>query len=340
MYQFTDVYKKAKAVAADQNWAEPEWEKFLKDSCGIKILFGEKGLDSGRGDSPEKVRKKVADAAKDNKLDRKEYAKKAGKIIYDACQNASSRGKWTERAALIEFLRHLYRAQKTGGQDVWVYSPATDYKKELFAELSGADAAVKKKLGYDDEIFTAKERGLMCDALHIARKVSMDAVTKLGAKEAATLDMVKRWFIDDDSSGKVDEAVTKLLAGFKLIAASCSSTSLVFTDDLDARKKRKRLFGLAVKGGEGGGFPIIYLEGAFTRLEGNSGKLWLCAETIVHELSHHDISTTDHRYDSAGLKPKKAFPYSQAIDNADSWGYFAIDLAGYLSSADLKRTLK
>lgn len=340
MYTFTDVYKKVRAVAVDQKFAEPDWEKFFKDTCGIKTLFGDKGLNSAKSDSPEKVRKKISDAAKDNKLDRREYAKKAGKIIYDACQNAASRGKWSERAALIEFMRHLYRAQKTGGQDVWVYSPAADYKKELFAELSGADAAIKKKLGYDDEMFTAKERGLMCDALHIARKVSMDAVTKLGAKEASTLDVVKRWFIDGDSSGKVDEAVGKLLAGFKLISASCSSTSLVFTDDLDARKKRKKLFGLAVKGGEGGGFPIIYLEGAFTRLEGNSGKLWLCAETIVHELSHHDVSTSDHRYDSAGLKPKKAFPYSQAIDNADSWGYFAIDLAGYLSDSDRKKTLK
>lgn len=340
MYTFTNVYQKVRAVAIDQKFAEPDWEKFFKDTCGIKTLFGEKGLVSTKSDSPGKVRKKISDAAKDIKLDRREYAKKAGKIIYDACQNASSRGKWNQRAAMIEFLRHLYRARKTGGQDVWVYSPAADYKKELFEELSGADAAIKKKLGYDDEMFTAKERDLMCDALHVARKVSMDAVTKLGKKDKDALDVVKRWFIDNDSTGKVDEAVNKLLAGFKLICGSCSSTSLVFTDDLDSRKKRKQLYGLAVKGGEGGGFPVIYLEGAFTRLVGSSGKLWLCAETIVHELSHHDVSTSDHRYDSAGLKPSKTFPYSKAIDNADSWGYFAIDLAGYLSASDRKKTLK
>jgi len=340
MSLFTDVYNKAKAVAANQKYAEPDWDKFLKDTCGIKILFGEKGLNSGKAEGPDKLRKQVSDKAKDNKLDRKEYAKKAGKIIYDACQNDKSTGKWNERAALVEFMRHLYRAQKTGAQDVWVYSPARDYKKEVFDELSGADASVKKKLGYDDEIFSAKERDLMCDALHVAKKVSMDAVAKLGKKEKATLDMVKRWFIDDDSAGKVDEAVDKLLAGFKLICASCGSTSLVFTDYLDWRKSRNKYFGGAIRGGEGGGFPIIYLEGAFTRLEGNSGKLWLCAETIVHELSHHDVSTRDHRYDSAGLKPKKTFPYAQAIENADSWGYFAIDLAGYLSNSDLKKTWK
>jgi hypothetical protein len=66
--------------------------------------------------------------------------------------------------------------------------------------------------------------------------------------------------------------------------------------------------------------------------------MWLCAETIIHELSHHEMNTQDHRYDDAGLKPNSAtFPFAKAIDNADSWGYFALDLAGYLSKADHDR---
>jgi hypothetical protein len=52
------------------------------------------------------------------------------------------------------------------------------------------------------------------------------------------------------------------------------------------------------------------------------------------------VSTEDIKYDSAGLKPKKGFAYASAIKNADSWGYFAIDLAGYLSEGDRKKTLK
>jgi hypothetical protein len=64
-------------------------------------------------------------------------------------------------------------------------------------------------------------------------------------------------------------------------------------------------------------------------------------ETIVHEFSHHEVKTRDHRYDSSGLKPNKAsFPYAKAIDNADSWGYFALDLAGYLSDADRAKNWK
>jgi hypothetical protein len=47
------------------------------------------------------------------------------------------------------------------------------------------------------------------------------------------------------------------------------------------------------------------------------------------------VSTKDHRYDTAGLKPgTTAFPATQAIENADSWGYFSIDLCGYLSKSD------
>ena len=102
------------------------------------------------------MREKVAAAAKAVKLNNKEYAKKAGSIVYDAAQNAKSAGKWCERAAVIEFLRHLYRAQKTGAQDVWVYAPATDYMKPIFDELSGDEGTIKKKLGYDDEISRRK----------------------------------------------------------------------------------------------------------------------------------------------------------------------------------------
>lgn len=81
--------------------------------------------------------------------------------------------------------------------------------------------------------------------------------------------------------------------------------------------------------------PLNRIHLNSTRLPGNTGRLWLAAETIIHELSHIDVSTQDHRYDSSGLKPgANAFPMASALDNADSWGYFAIDLAGYLSNAD------
>jgi hypothetical protein len=168
-----------------------------------------------------------------------------------------------------------------------------------------------------------------------------DARHKLSKKSKTTNDIVKRWFLDEScGDDALEEAINTLSDGLRKITIACGSDSLLFTDYPDWRTQRNKYFGGAIRGGESGGFPVVYIEGAFTRLTGNSGKAWLCAETIIHELSHHEVSTQDHRYDSHGLKPSTAaFPYAKAIDNADSWGYFALDLAGYLSNADRTKTL-
>jgi hypothetical protein len=337
---FTPTYTKAQDVLRNQKFAEPDWHKFLTETCGVDKLMSPAGYDSGYADGLDRLRKKIREEAKHtNAIAVFVLGGGPGEVILKAAQNKLSPGSWADRAAALKMLRHTYRARKTGGQDVWVYSPPKGHRKDVFAEIQGTEKSVKSKLEQETEIFSADELELMCDALQLARKISMDVVVKVGAKDAATKAMVKRWFLDDDCTATEEaDAFSKLADGFKLIAAACNSTTLVFTDYLDWRKQRDDYFGGAIRGGEGGGFPVIYLEGAFTRLKGNSGKLWLCAETIIHELSHHEVSTEDHRYDSSGLKPSKTLSYSKTIANADSWGYFAIDLAGYLSTTDLNAT--
>jgi hypothetical protein len=335
---FTPVYKKAKEVLIGQKFAEPEWQKFLAETCGATKLLGPSGFDPAYAGGLDSIRTKIkGDSKHTNSVAIFFLGGGPGEVIYNAAQNKSSGGSWSDRAATLKMLRHVYRARKTGGQDVWVYAPPKDHGKQVFDELAGADASqAKKKLGQDQEIFDEAERGLMCDALQLARKIAMDCSIKVAAKSAGAKIAVRRWFMDEKcTKTELDDALAKLATGMNKIAAACNSASLVFTDYLDWRKKRDSYFGGAIKGGEGGGFPVIYLEGAFTRLKGNSGKLWLCAETIIHELSHHELGTDDHFYDSDGLKPNSGtFPYSKAIDNADSWGYFAVDLAGYLTATD------
>jgi hypothetical protein len=257
-------------------------------------------------------------------------------------QNKNSIGTWIERAAALKMAMHVYHAHKKGGQDVWVYSPPKNHSLPIFDELSGDEKTIKAKLGKETEIFSDQDRDLMCNALGVACKIAMDAQVKVDAKGEETKAIVKRWFLDPECGDmEMADALAKLSAGIKKISSACGSSTLVFTDYLDWRKQRDQYFGAAFRGGEGGGFPVIYLEGAFTRLKGNSGKLWLCAETILHELSHHEVSTQDHRYDSSGLKPSKnIFPFAKTIDNADSWGYFMLDLAGYLSKTDFNTTWK
>jgi Lysine-specific metallo-endopeptidase len=335
---FTPVYQKAKDVLTGQKFAEPDWQKFLAETCGATKLLGPSGFDPTYANGLDSIRTKIkGDSKHSNSVAIFFLGGGPGEVIYNAAQNKSSGGTWNDRAATLKMLRHVYRARKTGGQDVWVYSPPKDHGKQVFDELTGSDAAqARKKLGQESEIFAETDRDLMCDALQLARKIALDCSAKISAKSAGAKNAVRRWFMDDKCTKvELEDALSTLAAGMNKIAAACGSSSLVFTDYLDWRKKRDDYFGGALRGGEGGGFPVIYLEGAFTRLKGNSGKLWLCAETIIHELSHHELSTQDHRYDHHGLKPESGkFPYAKAIDNADSWGYFAVDLAGYLSATD------
>lgn len=340
---FTDVYRQAKAVIEAQSFAEPEWKKFLEEECGIKSIFGANGFVVANAPKLDRIRKKIQESARhSNSLMIALFGGGPGEVIYTAAQNPKSPGKWQERAAVLEMIRCLYRAEDTGGAGVWIYSPPLAHAKPVFEELDTSDAAAKKKLGSPKEIFSPEERKLMVDALSVSRKVAGDVQFKLGANGKDVRKLIRRWFTGDAaSSAEVDQARSTLMSGFNRIAASCSATTLVFTDYLDWRTQRDTYYGGAFRGGEGGGFPVIYLEGAFTRLKGNSGKLWLAAETIIHELSHHDVNTEDHRYDSAGLAPaSNSFPAARAIENADSWGYFAIDLAGYLSDSDRARVLR
>lgn len=340
---FTDVYNRARAVIEVQSFAEPEWKKFLEEDCGLKSIFGANGFDLATAPKLDQVRKKIQESARhSNSLMIALFGGGPGEAIFTAAQNPKSPGKWQDRAAVLEMIRCLYRAEDTGGAGVWVYSPPVTHTQTVFDELDTTDASAKKKLGSPKEIFSPEERKLMADALAVSRKVAGDAQVKLGANSQETRRMIQRWFTGANASNAaVDSARSALLAGFNKIAASCCASTLVFTDYVDWRAQRNNYFGAAFRGGEGGGFPVVYLEGAFTRLKGNSGKLWLAAETILHELSHHDVGTDDHRYDTAGLAPgSNSFPASKALENADSWGYFAIDLAGYLSDSDRQRVLR
>ncbi len=342
MSDFTSLYAKTRDVLTKQKFATPDWDKFLTQTCPVASLFSPTGFDAAKQTLPDKLREKLLSESKHtNVVAVFLLGGGPGETIYKAAQNKASPGTWKERAAALKVVKHVYHAHKQGGQDVWVYSPPKSHTLPMFEEVSGSDDTAKAALSQEKEIFSPAERGLMCEALGVARKIAMDAMVKIGAGEASTLKMVERWFLDESCGDvQLNDALSKLATGIRKIAAACNSPTLVFTDLLDWRAERNNIYGGAQPGGEGGGFPVIYLEGAFTRLTGNSGKLWLCAETILHELSHHELSTDDHRYDSDGLKPDRyAFPYAKTIDNADSWGYFMLDLAGYLSNSDRLNTL-
>ena len=336
---FTDqVYKKACDVFVNHKY-EAAWQTFLKDTVHAPDLFAAAGPNVTHAEGLEKLRKKLAEEVKNSGKGGKKTS--LDEVIIDCAKSGTPADKWPERVAALKMLKHFYRHSKRGAQDVWIYSPPKDYMAWIFAEMAGSEADIGKKLRKESEIYSKGDKDVMCSALKIALACSQKTETLLAGGEAGTLDVVKRWFGDAGSDAANKAVVTKLLDGFKKITGVCNANTLVFPDDPNDRKsasKYKKLYGSVWPGGEGS-FHVIYLAGAFKKA-GNSGKLWLCAQTILHESSHLVVATKDHRYDDAGLKPgTAAFSTANAIENADSWGYFSIDLCGYLSKKDRNSVL-
>lgn len=247
-------------------------------------------------------------------------------------------GKVEERASTIKLLKHLYLSQQKGAQDVWVYAPPVAYLKWIYEEIAPPESSMKVKLNKEDEVYSAGERKIMCDALQLALTWTMDAMSKLTDGKDDTLSMIRRWFADADTTeDQIKNAAITLNEGFKKIANVAKSNKLIFSDEPNDRNKGGWKDWAFIYKSEA--MEVIYLQGAFLKA-GNTGKLWMCALTIIHELSHRAVGTSDHAYDSGGLKPSKAkLPFAKAIDNADSWAYFATDLAGKLSEADRNKVL-
>lgn len=375
METFTEAYGKLRDVMGGQVF-EAEWQTFLANDAKVKGLLADDGPEPANAAGLDKIRTRLgADTAK-----RPETILKAAKaggpaplspgeaLARGAVTGAVStiatlaggplagmgatlaamqRGSVAERAAALKMLSHLYRAQKRGGQDVWVYAPPKSYQKWIFDEIAGSDQEIKTKLGKADEVYSASDREIMCTALGCALKWSLDAVTKLAAGSAETKTMVRRWFADQDTTdAQVDAAAAKLKDGFKKIADTCNSPRLVFSDDpIDRVKVYNAATGKV--GWDDWGFvgpsekmDIIYIQNAFLKA-GATGRMWKCALTIVHEVSHRSVGTDDNMYDFAGLSPDKTkFSHAKALGNADSWAYFATDLAGMLAATDRTTVLK
>jgi len=306
MKTFTEAYSKAKNVIETKEFSGPEWKKFLTAEAKLPGLFTSEGFSTAHADTPGKIRTKI-DAESSNFLVRFIIGgKTTGDLIYEAANNTADATNVNERAASLKLVKHLYRAQKSGAQDVWVYSPPKQHAGWIFDEIKGSVDTVKSKLSMDDELFSQSDMKNMCAALGLALKIAEDTKVKLGNNDDKLKVFVKRWFMDQDSGDtELNEAITKLTEGFKKIGVCCNSNTLVFTDYPDWRDRRNTLMGGAIPGGEGGGFPVIYIEGAFTDLANRSGNMWTCARTIIHEFSHHEIKTADHKYRHQGLKPDK-----------------------------------
>jgi hypothetical protein len=219
----------------------------------------------------------------------------------------------------------------------WVYD-------EFDGETKGH---VKRKLAHQPFLaFGSGDRQMFAEALHRARKWSMDAVSRLGHPDQDTRDIVKRWFHSTHASeDRVKKTAKTLLGGFKKISAVCNSTSVIFSDNPTRRTRTADGHLLLASVYSTDKMPVIYIHAGFLKYArknvfGRFPKLWLAALTIIHELSHKLIDTDDLHYDYEGIKPGGSISSASSIKNADSWAYFIADLVGALPDGVLEEVYK
>lgn len=340
MNVFSDVYSEIinilKVKSLEQSWSGVE--------ADLKALCQPDGPSDSKSESLAKCRDKIEGSA--GFLDKISF--NSDNACADGILKAarSSSGGFQKRAAMLKTFKHFYFVTRKGNQSVWVVDHPKSYTKWAFDLMDGkSEKDLKPFLKEDDETFGTGNRKMMSDSLQLARKWSTDVQIKLGSADAKTLEVVKRWFhLDTDSDAQVKATATTLLNGFKEIAKTCNSTSVIFSDRPHLRTSGTYDDTFASVN-KGDAMPVIYIFELFLKTGkrtffGNIPKLWLCALTVVHELSHKLVQTKDIRYDYAGLKPGAALSPSDALQNADSWAYFAADLIGALSDGTVKDVLK
>ncbi len=332
---FTDVYNKSRDVLQTKG-LDSSWQTIEQN---LTSLLERNGPNAGEAQVLDDLRKKLKQAVKLKLLKRNAIAKE----IF----NASTPGTagFQDRAAMLKTMNHFYLVAKKGNQSIWVVDSPKAYGKWSYDLFMGKDKnALITQLKKKQEVFGYNNRSMMSDALQHARKWSADVEVLLGKKEGKVKETVMRWFHGADPTEEaVQASMTTLAAGFKKIHASCNSTQVIFSD-----RPEKRASGewdeVYASVNAGDVMPVIYIYQLFLKtgkknLFGAVPKMWLCALTVIHELSHKVANTDDIRYDDDGLKPGVGFPSNQALKNADSWAYFAADLVGALSKGTITKTL-
>lgn len=336
MNKFSQAYEAAQMALSSGKLAGD----FGKLQPTLKLLLGgAEGPNPGQGAALDKLREAVSRGERALVAKGKTGGQARGQVL---AAGAGDGKTLTERAATLKMLRHLYKGTIAGGQAIWVYAPPVAYTKWIFDEVAGADAkTLEATLSKDEtEVYSETQRAVMASAVQTARAVSLAVTVKLGAASDATKAVVRRYFGDASTSEKeLINIMTTLAAGYQKIAAACNAGNIVISDEPGDRTGGGWKDWAFIYNAEA--MSVIYLQGAWLKKAdevspSNESPLYRCVRTIIHELSHKQVSTEDVVYGPKGLKPEgsAALKPEYALHNADSWAYFAVDVMGYLTGPD------
>ncbi len=351
--RFTPAYELARESAKSYQFSL-DWHQFLTDKIGLKLLFGSvDGPDAAHGPNIDTFRAKLAETAKKGAAHMTEgdvLMAMAGIKGTVALTDAQA-----DALATLKMLRHLYFLRDRGNQAVWIYAQPFEFHRWVFDEIRGCTPSQAiARLNYADEVYPAAMRSHMCAGLQQAQAWSLKCTAKLGGTpDDATKALIQRWFVPGTpDAAAVQKVAATLLDGFKKVGALCGSTRVIFSDE-----PINRMDGDAVAGQtnyrdswldyafvDGGSLrerlDVVYIQDAALKKWASPNEGWVATLTILHEMSHRVINTKDAVYDFDGLKPGAVLSQKHALANADSWAYFATDLAGQLPGSRAAKVLK
>ena len=265
-----------------------------------------------------------------------------------------------EKAGALKFLSHVYMVKQRGAQKVWIHNLPGDFKNWPHHAMGAASAdEARLLLRASAQKFSAEDIKNLSDAMQDGLRWCQKTLEVLaayggaGVAKKAAVDMLKRWFGDENTdTNQLTTHAADLTTGFKAIQAAFNRNQIVLTDFPTLRgatagaEKGFRLSEAFVWGkASREKLDVIYIEDSFFGTNNTlKGKVnW--TRILVHELSHSMHGTTDvkpgPRYSWYGIGPNAAnFPSAKAITNADNWAFFAADCAGALSDTERAKALK
>jgi len=342
-YNLNDLYssRHAETIATLKSADYPaagEWLPVISDARQLVVT---EGYAVGKYTASEALRARVAAAGKRNVKTVDTMLTAAGVTSLPTSGAKSIPPGVASRVAALEMLRHLWLLKQSGSHEVWVLSLPESYRDWPAADLAGKDYdGIGSRLDDKTSHFSSDDRGHLSNATQNGLKWVQKAMLVSGdPAKKANLDIVRRWFADENSTDDdMKAAAATLNDGLKKIAAVIKSTFLLFTDmPKDRGDPNEAATNAYVFNADK--IDVVYVEAAFFSTNDMFKDLKNWTRIVVHELSHRCCNTADNRYRHhvKGLKPRAADPLfnaAKALANADSWAMFCMDCSGEMVPGD------
>jgi hypothetical protein len=348
MKLFSDAYTETRnALALTTYSSDRGWPAIIRD---LRELMQQDGFVRSKRSSLEGLRKLIkSDSKNGSECD----------ALIDAVGGSNNNitmvdGIVARKLGALKLLRHTYSLASWGSHKLWIVStPASMCEWPADAYVGKQVLSVKNSLNDLKEQFSddakknlskaTQEGGAWC------QKAMIVAGSCLSGK-GKNIDTIKRWFADEDNQGTAELALiaSTLNEGFKKLACAITKGQVILTDVPSIRGDIKSDIWLSEAAAAPGsatsdGIRVVYIESAFFADQNvlSGKKNW--TRILVHEMTHVELNTADHRYahNRLGMKPERNhFSTAKCLTNAESWAYFAADCAGALDAGIRSRVLK